>query len=106
MPQGPLFLARAVYRRRRLRDAARLLPVIGLLLVILPAFGHDGDVGRDGGHADTAVYLFVVWAVMIAVAAALAPALSKSDADGERAGDAEALTDPVGAGPDPRGNRA
>ena len=31
MPGGPLFLARAVYRRRRLRDAARLLPVLGLL---------------------------------------------------------------------------
>ena len=68
MPGAPLFLARAVYRRRRMRDAARLLPVLGLLLMLLPALGRDssGDV-RD------AIYLFVLWALLIAAAAALAP---------------------------------
>ena len=39
----PLFLARAVYRRRRLRDAARLLPVLGFFLLMLPAFGHRAE---------------------------------------------------------------
>ena len=78
MPQGPLFLARAVYRRRRLRDAARLLPVVGLLLVLLPAFGQN----PAGQHADTAIYLFSIWALMIGVAAALAPSLMRADAEG------------------------
>ncbi len=35
-PKRPLFLARAPYRRRRLRDAARLLPVVGGFLLLLP----------------------------------------------------------------------
>ena len=65
MPQGPLFLARAVYRRRRLRDAGRLLPVLGLLLLILPGLGHAGT--ESAGQ--TAVYIFAVWALLIAAAA-------------------------------------
>lgn len=92
MPQGPLFLARAVYRRRRLRDAARLLPVVGLLLVILPAMG---DV-QAGGAARTAVYIFAVWALLIAAAAVLAPGLSRTE--GERDSDPGAdAADPDGA---------
>lgn len=78
MRGGPLFLARAVYRRRRLRDAARLLPVLGLLLMLLPALGRDtsGDV-RD------AIYLFVLWGLLIAAAAMLAPGLSATEGDKE-----------------------
>jgi peptidoglycan/LPS O-acetylase OafA/YrhL len=78
LPGAPLFLARAVYRRRRLRDAARLLPVLGLLLMLLPALGRDssGDV-RD------AIYLFVLWALLIAAAAVLAPGLSATDSEAE-----------------------
>jgi peptidoglycan/LPS O-acetylase OafA/YrhL len=78
MPGGPLFLARAVYRRRRLRDAARLLPVLGLLLMLLPALGRDtsGDV-RD------AIYFFILWGVLIAAAAVLAPGLSATEGDQE-----------------------
>ena len=33
-PRAPLFLARAVYRKRRLRDAARLLPLVGAFLLL------------------------------------------------------------------------
>lgn len=80
MPQGPLFLARAVYRRRRLRDMARILPVIGLLLVLVPALGRNGN----GDAAQLAVYLFAVWAVLIIIAALLAPSLSQSEGEGER----------------------
>ena len=79
MQQGPLFLARAVYRRRRLRDAARLLPILGLLLMLLPGFGH----ATEGSTARSAIFLFVVWALLIGAAAALAPGLSRTDAEGE-----------------------
>ena len=68
MAQGPLFLARAVYRRRRLRDAGRLLPVLGLLLLVLPGLGQ----GNTESAGQTAIYIFVVWALLIAAAAALA----------------------------------
>lgn len=74
MPNGPLFLARAVYRRRRLRDAARLMPVLGLLLFLLPGLGHDSV-----GNARDAVFIFAVWGLLIALAAVLAPGLSQSD---------------------------
>lgn len=85
----PLFLARAVYRRRRLRDAARLLPLVGVFLLILPALGvHSGSDGRAVGTG--AVYVFVVWAVLIGLAAMLAPGLASPDrSDGRAGGDSE-----------------
>lgn len=92
MPQGPLFLARAVYRRRRLRDAGRLLPVLGLLLLILPGLGHAGT--ESAGQ--TAVYIFAVWALLIAAAAALAPGLSRTE------GEADPVEDPLDPSGDPR----
>jgi peptidoglycan/LPS O-acetylase OafA/YrhL len=74
--RAPLFLARAVYRRRRLRDAARLLPLVGFFLLILPMLwqGPDGS-GRD------VVYIFAIWAGLIAVAAILAPGLHETDTE-------------------------
>lgn len=89
MPQGPLFLARAVYRRRRLRDAGRLLPIFGLLLLILPALGHSDA----SGAGQTAIYIFAVWALLIAAAAALAPGLSRTEAEAEPSED---TVDPSG----------
>ena len=76
-PRPPLFLARAVYRIRRLRDAARLLPVVGLFLMLMPLlWGGDGGSDRGGGAV---VFVFVVWALLIAGAALLAPALEQPD---------------------------
>lgn len=78
-PVTPLFLGRAGYRSRRLSDAARLLPVLGAFLLLLPilwspAQTPEPDTGMDG------IYLFVVWAGLIAGAAVLAPLLRrKSD---------------------------
>lgn len=73
-PRPPLFLARDLYRRRRLRDAARLLPVAGVLLLILPALWRGGGPVGWG-----AVYVFAVWALLIIAAAALAPGLSRPE---------------------------
>lgn len=72
-----LFLARAPYRRRRLRDAARLLPILGLVLLLLPLFWtEDPLTGLTSGDV---IYFFGVWSFLIAVAAAFAPALSRGD---------------------------
>lgn len=81
-PRAPLFLARAVYRKRRLRDAARLLPILGLFLLMLPAlWAGPAPGGRDW------VYVFAVWAGLIGLAAALSPGLAEpesgKDEDGE-----------------------
>lgn len=68
-PRPPLFLARAVYRLRRRRDAARLVPLVGLFLFLLPLLW---GAARAGGSV---VFVFVVWALLIAMAALLAPGL-------------------------------
>ncbi|WP_128516619.1 hypothetical protein [Tabrizicola thermarum] len=72
-PKRPLFLARAPYRRRRLRDAARLLPVLGLLLLILPLlWAPEAQMTLT---ANDVIYFFSVWLFLILLAAAFAPGL-------------------------------
>lgn len=74
----PLFLARAVYRRRRLRDGARLLPFVGLFLLLLPVLGRRGP-----GEAQTTVYIFIIWAFLILAAAMIAPGLSQPESQND-----------------------
>ncbi len=73
---GPLFLARNSYRRRRLMDAARLLPVLGLVMIMMPVLWVSGTSGGAGSTARGAVYLFTIWALLIVLAAMLARRLS------------------------------
>ncbi len=76
MARAPLYLARESYRRRRLTDAARLLPVVGIVLIILPILW--GPVDGDGpATAGAKVYLFAVWFGLVAVAWLLSRALSR-----------------------------
>lgn len=80
MTRGPMFVGEARYRRRRLRDGARMLPVFGAFLVLLPilwapALTERRDTAPDG------IYLFAVWAGLILVAAVLARPLSRTDED-------------------------
>lgn len=79
--RAPLFLPRPEYRRRRLVDAARLLPVLGGFLMLLPilwapALTEARDTARDG------IYLFVIWAMLVGLAAWLAPGLADAADDG------------------------
>ncbi len=78
-----LFLERDTYRRRRIMDAARILPVVGLVLILLPALWS-----RGGGTnvAAEAVYLFVLWGVLVVVAAILSRSLRASSGRDRRAG--------------------
>lgn len=80
-PRRPLFLARAPYRRRRLRDAARLLPVVGMLLLLLPLlWAPEAKVSL---RSTDVVYFFLVWGVLIAVAAVFAPGLRAGEGSDE-----------------------
>jgi hypothetical protein len=74
-PGLPLFLQRRPYRRRRKIDAARLLPVFGAFLLLLPMLWDPVARGSRGTVHD-GLYLFVVWAGLIAVARLLAPSLT------------------------------
>jgi uncharacterized membrane protein len=80
-PKPPLFLARAPYRQRRLRDAARLLPVLGLFLLVLPLLWTPE--GRMALTAADVLYFFGVWLILIALAAAFAPGLRSGDGAAE-----------------------
>ena len=74
----PLFLARQNYRRRRISDAARLLPFLGVILFMQPllAAGQGGN-----GTAGWLVYVFVVWVMLILVTAILSRRLAKTGSD-------------------------
>lgn len=95
----PLFLARRSYRHRRLMDAARLLPLFGAVLVLLPALWRPAetiapDTGRGG------LYLFAVWLCLVVAGAALARGLAPAlDAEEEAEGDE---TPRAGTGPGAR----
>ena len=65
--RGPLFVAPRSYRRRRLRDAARLLPVLGTFLFLLPILWSPGQTERQDTAPD-GIYLFLVWGVLIEIA--------------------------------------
>ncbi|KPQ08381.1 MAG: Branched-chain amino acid transport protein (AzlD) [Rhodobacteraceae bacterium HLUCCA12] len=64
----PSRLERGAYRRRRIMDGARMLPVAGFVLILLPVLWSD-DSGDN--VAAEAVYLFGLWCVLIAAAAIL-----------------------------------
>ena len=66
-PRPPEFLARRSYRLRRLMDAARLLPIFGLLLLLLPMLRADSDTAAPP-TAMEGVYLFAVWGGLIVMA--------------------------------------
>jgi hypothetical protein len=71
-----LFLERRTYRRNRLQDAARLLPVLGVILFFGPVFiGGAEDAGTS--LAGWLVYLFIVWLGLIVVTMAVSRALAE-----------------------------
>jgi len=82
--RAPLFLARQGYRRRRLADMARLLPILGLALFLIPALD-----ARDGLSAAMLIYLFAAWAGLIVASALLARRLCRSGAMEEGSESAE-----------------
>ncbi len=67
-PKPPTFLQRASYRQRRLRDAAKLAPFLGMILWAIPlAWPKDESV-----VSDALIYVFGVWVILIVLTAALA----------------------------------
>ncbi len=76
MSRRPVFLERRGYRRRRVMDAARVLPVVGAFLLLMPLLW----AGAHGGVASTAgagIYVFAVWGGLIGAAGLFARALTR-----------------------------
>ncbi|MEM9427003.1 MAG: hypothetical protein AAGA06_09910 [Pseudomonadota bacterium] len=70
-PPQPVFLERESYRRRRLGDAVRLVPLLGLVLLLLPGLLTTTN--------DALIYIFTIWAVLIVVTAILSRKLAAAD---------------------------
>ncbi len=100
MAQQPLFLERASFRRRRLGDAARVLPVAALLAVLLPVWWIPAEVSFAAGAA----WFFGLWALLIVAIWALHRALLRAEAATARAEAqaAEAGAAPAAAAPEGR----
>lgn len=76
---GRLFLERRGYRQRRIIDAARILPIVGLLLWLVPLIWPD--VGEDGAisASQATLYVFAIWIALIGVGGFLAWRMSPSE---------------------------
>ena len=76
-----LFLARASYRQRRLRDAARMLPVIGVILWMIPLLWR-ADEATARGTGTAMVYIFVIWCLVIVAAGLIAVRMKPDETAG------------------------
>lgn len=77
-PRAPLFLGRDTYKRRRLKDAARLLPVVGVVLLMIPLL-WGGSEGDGTATASAGLYIFGVWIGLILAAYLLSVRLKQTE---------------------------
>jgi hypothetical protein len=74
----PVFLERRSYRQRRMMDALRLLPLIGMLLWMVPVLWPVADAGDVPPikMSQAVTYVFCVWVALIVATAGLWSRLS------------------------------
>lgn len=66
----PVFLERQSYRRRRLADAARLLPILGAGLFAIPLlWPADPGEAEPVTMSSAITYIFLCWAFLILASA-------------------------------------
>ena len=66
MARDPVFLERKSYRQRRLMDAVRLLPLLGLALWMVPLMWASSEQTSDPVPIGAALrYIFGVWMFMV-----------------------------------------
>ena len=89
-PRNPLFLGRGSYRQRRLADAARLLPILGGVLMMLPLMWPRAGQAETPVTSTAMIYVFGCWVVLVILAAILAawldPAATQGDPDDDQVG--------------------
>lgn len=78
---NPRFLERKGYRQRRLRDVARILPIVGGVLWTIPLL-WSSDQSKGVSNASALIYIFGIWVFVILLTALIARLLEPgSEAD-------------------------
>lgn len=78
--KNSIYLERRTYRRRRLQDAARLLPVLGVLLFLVPLLWAT-RTEEPASTASGGIYVFGIWAGLIVASAWLSRRLGGEQTD-------------------------
>jgi hypothetical protein len=74
------FVERRSYRRRRLADALRMLPVAGALLFCVPMLWPT-EPGAAIPVSSAIIYIFLVWAGLVVLSAVLATTAARQQRD-------------------------
>jgi hypothetical protein len=61
----PLFLERETYHRARIIDGARLMPLLGLAVLVLPNLLLSEPALAQGATARWLVYFFAAWGTLV-----------------------------------------
>ena len=90
-PPRSVFVERSVYQRRRMGDAAFLLPVFGALLLCAPVLWPgpadvEDEVVRGIAMSGAILYIFGVWVVLILLTALFGALVRRWDTDGAEPG--------------------
>ncbi|MBO6899197.1 MAG: hypothetical protein JJ868_17650 [Shimia sp.] len=75
------FLERQSYRRRRLIDTIRMLPVIGAVLWAVPLLWRQSEDSGTVLTSDAIIYIFLVWLLLVVGGGWLAHSLKRSNAE-------------------------
>ncbi len=80
------FLERQSYRRRRLIDTIRMLPVIGAVLWAVPLLWRQSEDSGTVLTSDAIIYIFLVWLLSVVGGGWLAHSLKRSNAEEQERG--------------------
>ncbi len=97
---APVFLARRAYFQRRTMDAARVLPVLGAGMFVLPLLWKSGEGART---VVVMFYIFLCWVLLIGLGWIVSRRLSGPGLEEAEAapGLTPPLAEPPGALPHP-----
>ncbi|WP_293444851.1 hypothetical protein [Planktotalea sp.] len=77
--QARVFLERRSYRQRRLIDAARILPVVGIVLWFVPLVWPSAEENGEISTSSASTYIFTIWIGLIVVGALVAWRMAPAD---------------------------
>lgn len=75
-PKQAIFLAKETYRKRRMRDLARAVPLFGTVLLMIPLLW-----AQPASTSGAVVYVFCVWIFLILLAGVISRAVTTTPSD-------------------------